>query len=91
MPELLTRAEMPNPSPAGWPASNRNGGRIYFGMAADIKSERWPASSRNTRPASIGIRSQPLFLSHSPIFRANFTGDKPIRAMWGRLSLYNKT
>jgi hypothetical protein len=57
MPELLTRAEMPNPSPAGWPASNRNGGRIYFGMAADIKSERWPASSRNTRPASIGIRT----------------------------------
>jgi hypothetical protein len=26
-------------------------------MVADIKSERWPASSRNTRPASIGIRT----------------------------------
>jgi hypothetical protein len=56
MPELLTRRKTPNPSPAGWPASNRNGGRIYFGTVADIKSERRPASRRNTWPASIGIR-----------------------------------
>lgn len=26
-------------------------------MVADIKSERWPASCRNTWPASIGIRT----------------------------------
>lgn len=56
MPELLTRRETPQSIAGRWPASNRNGGRIYFGMVADIKSERWPASRRNTRPASIGIR-----------------------------------
>ncbi len=57
MPELLTCRETPKSVAGRWPASNRNGGRIHFGMVADIKSERWPASRRNTWPTSIGIRS----------------------------------
>ena len=44
MPELLTRRETPKSAAARWPASNRNGGRLQFGMVAGIKSERWPAS-----------------------------------------------
>jgi hypothetical protein len=56
MPELLTCRETPKSVAGRWPASNRNGGRIHFGMVADIKSERWPASRRNTWPTSIGIR-----------------------------------
>jgi hypothetical protein len=72
MPELLTRRKTPNPSPAGWPASNRNGGRIYFGTVADIKSERRPASRRNTWPASIGIRRQIEHPHADPAIRQAF-------------------
>lgn len=32
------------------PGIDRNPGRLQIGMVADIKSERWPASNRNTRP-----------------------------------------
>jgi hypothetical protein len=49
MPESLTRKNAANP-PQRWPASNRNGGRIYFGTVAGFKSEPRPASRRNTRP-----------------------------------------
>src|SRR6202034_3438330 len=31
-------------------------GRLHFGMVADIKSERWPASNRNRWPDCAGIR-----------------------------------
>jgi hypothetical protein len=55
MPELLTRRKTPNVSDGG-PAIDRNPGRLQFGMVAAFKSERWPASPRNTRPASVGIR-----------------------------------
>jgi HSP20 family molecular chaperone IbpA len=34
---------------------DRNPGRLQFGMVAGFKSEPWPPSPRNTRPASIGI------------------------------------
>jgi hypothetical protein len=33
-----------------WPEIDRNVGRLHFGMVAGFKSERWPASRRNTRP-----------------------------------------
>ena len=66
MPELLTCRETPKSVAGRWPASNRNGGRIYFGMVADIKSERWPASRRNTWPTSIGIRNMTLKVKESP-------------------------
>jgi len=49
MPELLTR------SVAEWPASNRNRGRLQIGTVAAFIPEPWPASSRNTRPACVGI------------------------------------
>jgi hypothetical protein len=55
MPELLTQRETPNAS-AAWPEIDRNPSRLQFGMVAGFKSERWPASPRNTRPASVGIR-----------------------------------
>src|SRR4051794_19725600 len=32
------------------------GSRLHLGMVADIKSERWPASSRKRWPACVGIR-----------------------------------
>src|SRR3954451_11583769 len=35
-------------------------GRLHLGMVADIKSERWPASRRNRRPAFVGIRTARL-------------------------------
>ena len=55
MPELLTRRK--TLSGSGRPEIDRNPGRLQFGMVAAFKSERWPASPRNTRPASVGIRS----------------------------------
>ena len=33
-----------------------SGGRLQIGMVAGFKSEPWPASNRNPRPASVGIR-----------------------------------
>src|SRR5271170_6993322 len=33
-----------------------SGGRLHFGMVADIKSERWPASNRNRWPDCVGSR-----------------------------------
>jgi hypothetical protein len=42
MPELLTRRKTP---------------QSIAGRVAGFKSERWPASSRNPRPASIGIHT----------------------------------
>jgi hypothetical protein len=35
-----------------------SGGRLHFGMVADIKSERRPTSNRNPRPDCVGIRIQ---------------------------------
>jgi hypothetical protein len=35
-----------------------SGGRLHFGMVADIKSERRPTSNRNPRPDCVGIRTQ---------------------------------
>jgi hypothetical protein len=35
-----------------------SGGRLHFGMAAGIKSERWPTSNRNPWPDCVGIRNQ---------------------------------
>jgi hypothetical protein len=44
MPRLLTRGK--------WRRRFRlPGGRLHLGIVAGIKSERWPASSRKTRPA----------------------------------------
>ena len=37
-----------------------SGGRLHFGMVADIKSERRPTSNRNPRPDCVGIRSKTL-------------------------------
>src|SRR2546427_647145 len=54
MPELLTRRN----GSRRWPEIDRNPGRLQIGMVAGFKSERWPASPRNTRPASIGIRNK---------------------------------
>jgi hypothetical protein len=49
MPEGLTQTKTPTFSET-WPEIDRNAGRLHFGMAAGFKSERWPASRRNTRP-----------------------------------------
>ena len=56
MPEGLTQTKTPTVSETR-PEIDRNGGRLHFGMAASFKSERWPASHRNTRPELIGIRT----------------------------------
>ena len=56
MPELLTRRKTPKAS-ARWPEIDPNPGRLQLGMVAGFSSERWPASRRNTRPASVGIRT----------------------------------
>jgi hypothetical protein len=37
-----------------------SGGRLHFGMVADIKSERRPTSNRNPRPDCVGIRTHLL-------------------------------
>jgi hypothetical protein len=39
-----------------------SGGRLHFGMVADIKSERRPTSNRNPRPDCVGIRTLKLIL-----------------------------
>jgi hypothetical protein len=49
MPEGLTQTKTPTFSETR-PEIDRNGGRLHFGMVAGFKSERWPASRRNTRP-----------------------------------------
>jgi hypothetical protein len=38
-----------------WPDNSRNAGRLQIAIVADIKSERWQGSNRNSWPASIGI------------------------------------
>jgi hypothetical protein len=49
MPEGLTQTKTPTFSETR-PEIDRNGGRLHFGMVAGFKSERRPASDRNTRP-----------------------------------------
>jgi hypothetical protein len=49
MPEGLTQTKTPNFSETR-PEIDRNGGRLHFGMVAGFKSERRPASRRNTWP-----------------------------------------
>ena len=49
MPEGLTQTKTPTFSETR-PEIDRNAGRLHFGMVAGFKSERWPASRRNTRP-----------------------------------------
>jgi hypothetical protein len=39
-----------NADPPQKPEIDRNAGRLHFGMVAGFKSERGPASRRNTRP-----------------------------------------
>jgi hypothetical protein len=56
MPEGLTQTKTPTFSETR-PEIDRNGGRLHFGTVAGFKSERWPASRRNTRPEKIGIRT----------------------------------
>src|SRR3954466_10722919 len=51
MPWLLTRGERRR-------RNRLQGGRLHLGTVADIKSERWPTSSRNRWPACVGIRTQ---------------------------------
>jgi hypothetical protein len=53
MPESLTRKKRRQP-PQGWPASNRNGGRIYFGTVAGFKSESLAGMRRNLQSAAPG-------------------------------------
>jgi DNA-binding GntR family transcriptional regulator len=50
MPWLLTRAKRRR-------RNRLQGGRLHLGIVADIKSERWPASSRKRWPACVGIRN----------------------------------
>src|SRR4051812_3264502 len=50
MPWVLTRGERRR-------RNRLQGGRLHLGTVADIKSERWPTSSRNRWPACVGIRS----------------------------------
>src|SRR5271154_3806677 len=50
LPQLLIRGEQTATAVTG------SGGRLHFGMVAGIKSEWWPASNRNPRPACVGIR-----------------------------------
>ncbi len=47
MPKLLTQVLLLRPQ----------SGRVLIGMVAGFTSERWPASSWNTRPDHVGIRS----------------------------------
>src|SRR3954453_9227351 len=49
MPWVLTRGERRR-------RNRLQGGRLHLGTVADIKSERWPTSSRNRWPACVGIR-----------------------------------
>jgi hypothetical protein len=56
MPELLTQPKRWEPR-YKWPGINPSPGRLQVGMVADFMSEGWPASNRNTRPASVGIRT----------------------------------
>jgi hypothetical protein len=57
MPESLTRRANAAEVSGECPASIRNGVRLHFGMMSGFASERCPASPRNTRPASIGLRN----------------------------------
>jgi hypothetical protein len=50
VPQLLNRGEQTLRAVTG------SGGRLHFGMVADIKSERRPTSNRNPRPDCVGIR-----------------------------------
>jgi hypothetical protein len=54
MPELLTQRKRRGPL-AKMAGITPAPGRLQFGMVAGFMSERWPASNRNTRPASVGI------------------------------------
>jgi hypothetical protein len=56
MPELLTQRKRRGPL-AKMAGITPAPGRLQFGMVAGFMSERWPASNRNTRPASVGICS----------------------------------
>jgi hypothetical protein len=49
LPESLTRKKIP--------PNLSTGGRLQIGMVAGFSPEPWPASRRNTRPASVGIRN----------------------------------
>jgi hypothetical protein len=48
-----------------------SGGRLHFGMVADIKSERRPTSNRNPRPDCVGIRND----RHGALLDADMTAD----------------
>src|SRR5277367_2970021 len=50
-------AAVAEPRGANGEAVTGSGGRLHFGMVADIKSERWPTSNRNPRPDCLGIRT----------------------------------
>src|SRR3954462_11446251 len=51
MPWVLTRGKRRR-------RNRLQGGRLHLGTVADIKSERWPTSSRNRWPACVGIRTR---------------------------------
>ena len=61
VPQLLNRGEQTLRAVTG------SGGRLHFGMVAEIKSERWPTSNRNPRPDCLGIRIKPICGGDTPI------------------------